>query len=175
MALRYDSLDDESRKHMLSELERDMKIGSLYLSDRLSIEGNAVWPLLLKQALTTGTDRTLDIDMSHPSKWVDFEQGIRNGVPYRRKLPTNASTTLAEGEFNHFYLRGICLRGIELGRNIEIYRGRQSLNPRPESNALIGAILDPIEMLADLRCRGEAPTTLRMPSPNSGLTGRIQV
>jgi hypothetical protein len=36
----------------------------------------------------------------------------RNGVPYVKRVPVNAPGILAEGEFNRFYLRGLCLAAI---------------------------------------------------------------
>jgi hypothetical protein len=85
-----------------------------------------------------------------------------------------AASTLAEGEFNRFYLRGIARRGLEEGRDIEIYRGRASSNPRPESQALVGQHLSANALLDDLRAHIGVDSTLGLPpGPNSGLTGKL--
>ena len=92
------------------------------------------------------------------------------------RVPYTAPMTLAEGEFNRFYLRGACLRAAsEVSRNmIEIYRARPSVNPRPQSEALIGTRLDPTILLSDLRDHIGVDTALRLPpGPNSGLSGRL--
>jgi hypothetical protein len=91
------------------------------------------------------------------------------------KVPRTAPITLAEGEFNRFYLRGLCQRAIEAGGPaIEIYRARASVTPRPESEAMIGRHLDADKLLVDLREHVGVDTALGLPpGPNSGLSGRL--
>ena len=91
------------------------------------------------------------------------------------KVPANAADTLAEGEFNRFYCRGLCARvsGSTPGE-VEIYRGRESSQPRRESEALIGRRLEATSVLRDLRSSvGVEPALGVPPGPNSGLTLRI--
>ena len=90
-------------------------------------------------------------------------------------VPSDAHTTLAEGEFNRFYLRAICLKALEIGAEIEVYRAKSVRNPRPESEAMIGKRLDPNELLQDLRENIGVDTALGLPQgPNSGLSGKIK-
>lgn len=52
-----------------------------------------------------------------------------------------AAQTMAEGEFNVYYARGVCIRAIaETGSDatVTIYRARESANARSASIALIG-------------------------------------
>ena len=62
-------------------------------------------------------------------------------------MPSNAHNTLAEGEFNRFYLRGLCLEAIQQGKMIEVYRAKAVNQPRAVSQALIGTQLDPNQLL----------------------------
>jgi hypothetical protein len=87
----------------------------------------------------------------------------------------NANETLAEGEFNRFYLRGLCRVAID-GRtpSIAVYRAKPVAEPRPESQALIGTTFDANTLLADLRAHTGVDTALDLPpGPNSGLSGRL--
>lgn len=98
----------------------------------------------------------------------------RQGEADEGKVPVTAPWTFAEGEFNRFYLRGLCLRAIDEGKSIEVYRAKAVVAPRPESTALIGARLNPHTLLADLRIHLAVDTALGLPAgPNSGLSGRL--
>jgi hypothetical protein len=68
------------------------------------------------------------------------------------KVPITAPETLAEGEFNRFYARGLCLRAMAQGiESLVVYRAKDVVNPRPESVALIGKSLPAKQLLDDLR------------------------
>jgi hypothetical protein len=67
-----------------------------------------------------------------------------------KAVPINANTTLAEGEFNRFYIRALCIYAIQ--NNIQflvVCRAKESLNPRPESLMKIGTNVDPKTLLND--------------------------
>jgi hypothetical protein len=86
---------------------------------------------------------------------------------------------LAEGEFNRFYLRGLCLRGKDDGfSHLEIYRGKAVSEPRPESQAKIGCLINVDVLLAALRSLdfvSVEQSGFAIPSgPNSGLTAQIK-
>lgn len=97
----------------------------------------------------------------------------RKGVPYEKAVPSNAAELLAEGEFNRYYCRALCLRAIAEKRNLTVYRGRQSDNPRPESEAWVGKQVDPNALLKDLRENTGGEPVMGLPSVNSGLTVRL--
>lgn len=174
MGLHYENLDDVTRSRSIDELDRETSDNSLYTSPRLSPTGVGVWPILLRAALLSGTDDSLALEIAVPGILNLYEESHRNGVPYRKKVPANAASTLAEGEFNRYYLRGLAARAVDEGRQIEVYRGRPSANPRTASEELIGRRLDPHSLLADLRSSIYVDPALGLPpGPNSGLTGRL--
>lgn len=161
---------------MLTELEADVAAGRLYMSPRLSADGSERYADLLRAAVESGTDATLAADLGTP--------GILNATEPRKtpkggmttvETPHTAAQTLAEGEFNRFYLRGLCCRAIEDGAgSVLIYRARASENPRAESLALEGSELDAEGLLADLRQSVGVDTALGLPpGPNSGLSARL--
>jgi hypothetical protein len=91
------------------------------------------------------------------------------------RMPFNAAETLAEGEFNRFYIRGLCRRALETGiSQLIIYRAKPVENPRSESELRIGATLEAAELLQDLRANIAVETCLGMPpGPNSGLCVKL--
>lgn len=168
MTLNLIDLDNTTRTHMLSEFDFDLQRGSLYMGKDLSPDGRARYPDLLREAITSGDDAQLEVRLSEPETFNAM--GLRKGKPV--KVPVNAPQRLAEGEFNRFYLRGLCLRAIDDGIDrVIVYRARASSSPRPESEALVGTSLDPKALLDDLRENLGIDTVLGLPpGPNSGLS-----
>jgi len=176
MALNYENLDDRTRKFMLQEIEFDVSRGKIYISQRLNEEGVKRYESLLKEAAR-----------SHDDAWL--ADNLRRGgylkavMPRRKpsggfttaKVPANAPDTLAEGEFNRFYVRGLCLRAIEEDiSDVEVYRGKTVMRPRPESMAMIGKRIPAQALLQDLRESPGVEPALGLPrGPNSGLTVRL--
>jgi hypothetical protein len=90
------------------------------------------------------------------------------------RVPHTAPDTLAEGEFNRFYARGLCAFVVSSGgTEVEVYRGKEVQNARPESQAMIGRRLPAQKLLDDLRTsQGVEPALGLPPGPNSALTVR---
>lgn len=82
---------------------------------------------------------------------------------------------MGEGEFGRYYARGLCRRAIDEGiAELEVYRAKAVMEPRPGSQAKIGLRVDPTTILKDLRqTQGVEPALGLPPGPNSGLTLRI--
>ena len=87
------------------------------------------------------------------------------------RVPVTAPDTMAEGEFNRFYIRAVCRRAIETSNpTVAVYRARASDNPRPESEALVGKVFQAAELLRDLTKSAGVEAALGMAKPNSGLS-----
>lgn len=174
MGLDYQNLNPATRQEMAAEVERDIATASLYISPRLTSQGVLQWPDLILSAAKTGTDDGLTQELSTNGLMKSHEESHRNGKPYTKKVPVTAASTLAQGEFNRFYLRGLASRGLRENRDIEIYRGRFSSVPRPESQTLVGQRLAAGPLLQDLRTHTGVDSALGLPpGPNSGLTGKL--
>ncbi|HUJ31571.1 MAG TPA: hypothetical protein VLY23_09850 [Candidatus Acidoferrum sp.] len=176
MGLDLVNLDATTRAFMLQEVERDVAEDKLYYSPRLSPAGRQAYPEVLRNAVRGGTDGNLAADLRTP--------GLLNATEVRRKpkggttvaqVPITAPETLAEGEFNRFYARGLCLRATSQGADfLLVYRAKEVADPRPESVALIGKSLPAKQLLEDLRTSVGADTALGLPpGPNSGLSVRL--
>lgn len=175
MSIRYDSLDEKVRRFMIDELDRDIQEGNLYISPRLTETGALRWPDLLREALYKHDDTWLAEQIQRHGLMHVREQRRKRGVGTTfAKVPHNAPDMLAEGEFNRFYIRGLCRQVIESGgTEVEVYRGKDVSSPRPESLAMIGKRLPAHRLLQDLRTSpGVEPAQGLPPGPNSGLTAR---
>ena len=174
MPLDLVDLDPETREQMLSELADDVASGRLYLSDRLSEAGRSEYPRLLTEAFADGDDSSLARELSQPGMLVSFETATRRGHRYSKRVPYNAAETMAEGEFNRFYLRALCRSVLAFGgTELVIYRPRPSRSPRHISEQMIGQRIDAESLLADLRQHVGVDTALGLPpGPNSGLSAR---
>lgn len=176
MALRLLNLDETTRKHMLSELEDDVAKGVLYLSPRLSPRGRLDYAELLRQALNEAHDDWLANSLRGSGRLLLEEQRRKPKGGYTTaRVPVTAPDTLAEGEFNRYYVRGLCLRAIESGvTELVVYRAKEVATPRRESEAKIGTRVDPRVLLEDIRTHPGVDTALRLPpGPNSGLSVRL--
>lgn len=176
MRLDYENLDDRTRRYMLEEVEMDVSNGNLYLSPRLTAKGKQIYASLLKEAVYI-----------HDDDWLAESLGIygclgahqtkrkpSGGLTFAR-VPSNATKMLAEGEFNRFYIRGLCKRAVEDGiSEVEVYRARASRTPRSKSAALIGKRIEVKLLLEDLRTSQGRRPKLGVPGgPNSGLSVRL--
>lgn len=175
MPLEYADLDNATRRFMLKELQRDIDGGTLYLSNRLSSEGSNEYPSLLTEALEKGDDGSLAEALARPGVLRSHETVTRKGRLVEAKVPHTAPQTMSEGEFNRYYMRGLCCRAIEAGMDrLVVYRAKQVSKPRRESEEMIGAGLRPKDLLEDLRTHVGIDTALGLPpGPNSGLSIRL--
>ncbi len=171
MALIYENLDDNTRQFMQREVELDISKGALYISTRLNQQGIELYPSLLKDAIKSHDDAWLAAELRRLGCMNAFEK--RKGKQVR--VPITAPDTLAEGEFNRFYVRGLCVRAAEDNiPEVEVYRGKEVNQPRPESEAMIGKAISAKRLLEDLReSQGVEPALGLPPGPNSGLTARL--
>jgi len=176
MTLMYENLDANTRQFMLKEMELDISKGELYISTRLNQQGKDMYASLLNDAIQSHDDEWLANELRRLDYMNAFENRTgKNGISKQVRVPINAPDILAEGEFNRFYIRGLCLRALEENiPAVEVYRGKQVNQPRPESEVLIGKSICANRLLNDLRAsRGIEPALNLPPGPNSGLTARL--
>lgn len=173
MGLEYRHLDSLTRQLMLGEIDNDIAHDSLYLSSRLNSQGRHEWPNLLRTAAQLHNDGWLGARLRASELLVPTESYVRLGRVHIRGTPLNAADILAEGEFNRFYIRGLCIRAQAEGiESVIVYRARHSAHPRSESRLLLGGAIAPAALLSDLRVsKGREPELL--PNVNSGLSVRL--
>ncbi|BCK77545.1 hypothetical protein AA0242T_1131 [Acetobacter aceti NRIC 0242] len=166
--MEYKNLDETTRKFMVEEIEKYIESRKIYISNQLNEQGKILWPSLLKEAATSGNDKTLSSKI-RSEHLLNETEATKSGT---KKMPSNAADLLAEGEFNRFYARGVCLHAIANGQEtMTVYRARNSSNPRPESEEKIGKHVDAKELLEDLRIIQGKEKILGVPNgANSGLS-----
>lgn len=173
MALNLTNLDERTRGLMIKEVDLDIANARLYMSPRLNTSGRSQYPTLLREAIKSYDDAWLaqQIRIKALLETVETRQTPSGGTTTVR-VPMTAPDTLAEGEFNRFYCRGVCARAIEEGKaTVRVYRAKQVGNPRPESQAKVNTMVDAKQLLNDLRTnQGVEPALGIPPGPNSGLS-----
>lgn len=174
MGFRFNDLDLHTRALMLDEVDRDNRLGVLYRSQRLSQRGHLLYVPALREAIRRGNEQTLAFAIASERMLNTHEIGRRGDKYFAKRVPRDAHLTLAEGEFNRFYLRALCVRAMDEGQDqLEIYRAKQVAAPRPESQAKLGARVDVHTLLRDLRTYVGVLTVYNLPAPNSGLSARV--
>ncbi len=168
----WPDLDPRTRALMVEEIERDEVHGTLYISKRLTPTGARDFAQNLKEAARSGSEVTLAAQLSQPGQLQATEaRGMFRPV----SVPRHAAELLAEGEFNRFYIRALCLRA--LADNVEeliVFRAKPVADPRMRSEMLIGRAMDPHRLLADLRMHPGKDTAHGLPGgPGSGLSVRL--
>ncbi|MCI0394561.1 MAG: hypothetical protein L0332_18290 [Chloroflexi bacterium] len=176
MSLRLYDLDERTRQLMVEELEYDSARNQLHISPVLSGQGVRDYPNLLREAMETG-------DVEWLAEQLNSQRRIGRTMDRRNPkggytvvtVPVTAGQTLAESEFNRYYIRALCRRAIEEGvEELVVYRAKPVDTPRPESEALIETTIDPVELLEDLRSHpGEVPELGIPAGPNSGISVRL--
>jgi len=175
MALKLVDCDSNVRLMMLEELDFDTPPRVLYISKRLNAAGQSNWRSLLTSAFRDGDDLTLAASIKGGGFLSETETQVRNGKVSVRAVPVTAAETLSEGEFNRFYIRGLCRHAQKMGiTELEIYRAKEVANPRVESEAKIGTRVNVDALLKDLRDHSGVDLAFGIPSgPNSGLSVRM--
>jgi hypothetical protein len=161
---------------MLDEIDRDVQEGTLFVSPRLSNTGQQNYLTLLREAVRAHDDPWLADELHSRGRMQRTESRARPSGGYTTvRVPRTAADTVAEGEFNHYYVRALCRRALEDGiPALVVYRAKEVRRPRPESEWMIGKHMDPRLLLEDLRAHQGMEPALGLPSgPNSGLSVRL--
>jgi hypothetical protein len=174
MPLQYESLDATTRRFMLDEFEQDASRDAAPAPERLRPGATGQYQELLRKALTYYDDQWLEERVR--DLLVEFEpRRTRSGGQTTARLPADAARMLAESQFNRYYMRGVCARALDEGRQVvEVYRARHSAQPRRESEELEGQRLPAAQVLGDLRtAAAESAPTTPLGRYNSGLSVKL--
>jgi hypothetical protein len=175
MALLFHDLTPRTRELMLCEIELDEASSGLYLSSYLNHGGRVAYPPLLKESARSGSDSSLAANLRAAHAFSShYMRSHPKGISMvRASVPHTAPETLSQSQFNMYYIRALCIRATEEGREMQVYRARTSENPRPESERMIGSHLDPERVLRALRDTKGVNPPIGIPMPNSGLSVRL--
>lgn len=170
----FENLDDVTRTAMLEAIEAAESSNNVYYSTRFNEAGNKQWLPLLKQAATETDEHWLAYQLEANKLMKDFESASTPFGGYTTKhTPHTAAETIAEGQFNRFYILGLCRRArAEDIPYLVIYRAKERAAPRPESQALIGTSLSIDEIEAQLK-EIKASFKSQLVKPNSGISVKL--
>ncbi len=132
-------LDDETRAFMLEAIEDADRIGNIYYSTRFNDAGRREWLWLLKQAAREHDEQWLadQVESNHLMRELEGGRTPQGAYSVKHIPRTSAAQTLAEGQFNRFYMLGLCRRArAEEITHLEVYRARETWSPRPDSGSL---------------------------------------
>jgi hypothetical protein len=160
---------DLVREYMLEEVELDIKNNNIYYSKFFNAYGKQAYVELLKEAIKNGDSDMLALRLAHGNYFLhEYQRNTPKGGVTYAQVPVTAPQTFAEGQFNRFFMRGVCRRSLaEAQGQVRVYRAKQSENPRPESQQLVGKTLAANELLNSLRSDENGF------GPNSGLSAEI--
>jgi len=175
MSFNFHNLDHEEIRQIIhDEINYDIENKVVYYSKRFNENGQKNYLELLFNHTRTGSEQTLAEDLKSMNCFKEKEDRITKGRTISASVPANAHLVFAEGEFNRFYIRAVCIKALKENKNVIVYRARSSENPREESELLIGKSVDPSKLLKDLRTNIGIDTALGLPhGPNSGLSVKL--
>ncbi|MCH7293598.1 hypothetical protein MMP65_19385 [Acinetobacter sp. ANC 3926] len=170
MSFDFQNLSKEVREKMQEEIKSDISKNNLYFSKRFNQKGRDEYSDILLKHVETGNEISLGNDLKQKGCFNSVEE-TKTGV---KNVPYNAHETFAEGEFNRFYVRGLCLIAISKQTKLQVYRAKNVENSRSASEQKIGSFIDPQKLLKDLRENIGIDTALELPpGPNSGLSVKL--
>lgn len=153
MGLNYLQLNEAVRRFMLQEYEQ----GGHYISTRLNEAGRARWIGMLKDALQYHTDVWLERELLRRNCFIatEYVKSTLGKTVTRAVNREQIAKALAEGEFNRFYIRALCLAA--KSRNIThliVTSGRVIPNAPIEARQPVGKAIAVDTLLETLRNHG---------------------
>lgn len=142
--MKFEELDETTRRYMLEEFQNEEKSGNPYRSSRMSTEGLANIARHIEEAIKSGNENTLAATLSNGRYWTQYETRRRKDTTYQSEIdPKVAAKVFALTEFNTWYVRGLAKRLMEEGqKECEIYRAESADQPRCECSRYEGQRLE---------------------------------
>jgi hypothetical protein len=169
----FRDFQDATREFMIQEIELADATGNIYYSKRFNQAGGSQWVGLLTEAARSHNEHWLAYQIETREMMKGSEVSATPSGGYTVKhVPDTAAETLADGQFNRFYILGLCRHAKNEGAaHLSVYRAKERIDHRAESDALIGTTIPVDQLLAELR---DLNTSLRhaLLRPNSGLSVR---
>jgi hypothetical protein len=171
--MKYNFLDlnEEIRSLMKEEVAFDLDNGILSKSTRFNDKGNIEYSDILLKNIENGDEETMSFQLVGLFKAKEISHD-KKGNKIEKDIPSDANKNFANTEFNRFYMRALCVFALKNNKSLEIYRAKDSLSHRLESdNSLNTKIENVQETLMMLRDNKEYYNFIA--KPNSGLSLKI--
>ena len=159
---------------MTNEINWAIENNQLYYSKRFLENMREKWQSLFIEAAKSHAEHWLAFQIEDNLMLKGFEIAKKPKGGYTTKhVPETASETLSSGQFNRYYIIGLCQRALAEGNKfVEIYRAKESTNSRFESESLVGKKIDATKLITELR-NLESSLRSDLLKPNSGLSVRL--
>ncbi len=164
MGLRYENLDEITRRYMVEEIEHSIRTHDLYRYEEFTDDGWKVYPELLIEAVKERDDDFLGVALYNSNCFP---------IDSLRKSYSN----FAELEFNRIYIRALCRRAIDEDKRLQLYMAK-STEETQISGLKLGQFVNPKQLLMLLRDQESRGTSIevilgiQLPH-NSGITVRL--
>ncbi len=168
------NLDQTTRSFMLEAINEAEETGNIYYSTRFNELGKKQWLPLLKQAALEYNEHWLAYKIEENQLLKNFE-GVQKplGGYTIKSVPNIAAETFAEGQFNRFYMLGLCKLASSQGiSQLIVYRAKETKNPRLESESLINKKISVNEIEAQLKDI-DSSFRSKLVKPNSGISLKL--
>ena len=174
MSFNFLNLDIETRRFMLEVIGLASQTENIYFSMRFNEAGKAQWVSLLRQAAEDHDEHWLAYQIEAHRLMKGLEHAVKPLGGYTIKhVPHTAAETMAEGQFNRFYIIAISRLALERGKKtVIVYRAKERAEHRPESDMLIGAQESADSLIKELRVKQDS-LNHRLLRPNSGLSVKL--
>ena len=138
--MKFEELDEVTRKWMLIEFNKEENSGKPYRSPRLNTHGKTEFSNIMQHAIKEGNIESLTIQLSDSGLWEQTELATRGTTTYEKRIdPASSAKLLAHTEFTTWYTTGFARRLIEEDiKSCEIYRAETAKIPRCECSKYEG-------------------------------------
>jgi hypothetical protein len=170
----FENLDEKTRSYMIEAILEAEASGNLYFSTRFNDASYEQWLPLLKKAAEEHDEHWLAYQLETKGLMKGLEGSMTPSGGYTIKhVPNTAAETMAEGQFNRFYILGLCKRARAEGiSQLEVYRAKKSASPRQESENLIGSKIS-IDYVEGQLLKTADSFKSSLVKPNSGLSAKL--
>ena len=133
MVMKFEELDDATRRYMLDEFDKEEAGNIPYRGRGLSDVGCAEFSGLMRHAIRSGNEETLIASLFNPSYWNPTEIYVRGGIKRERQVNIHQTAErLGLTEFNTWYVRGLAKRLMDAG--VIYCQAYRAAEPRWEPN-----------------------------------------
>jgi len=167
-------LNETTRSFMLDAINEAIESGNIYYSTGFNELGKKQWLPLLKQAVLEYDEHWLAFKLEENQLLKNLEGAQKPSGGYTIKhVPDIAANTIAEGQFNRFYILGLCKLAKSKGiSELIVYRAKESKNPRTDSESLINSRISINDTESQL-LKIESSFKSKLVQPNSGISMKL--
>lgn len=152
MSLLLENLDATTREFMLKEVNFDIQTDKVFISDKLNQTGREKYTELLISSITNGNDVTFSKSLQYGCLDKIYQYINTKGTLKTITMPANTAESIAESEFNRYYIRGLCRRTINDGKmSVQIYRASLTKHTKQKAEEKVGQVANAATLLFDLR------------------------